>query len=124
MFVNRAIYVIHKKNVPCQKPELESKSNDIDDQVIAFLTQMYPKNKSIQLFFNVLLKHRLINEDLFFIDFPHIHIADFCSFLNNRFSKKEQISNDLQRLCKYLHKKKLKFPRISIKNPIAQKMLI
>jgi hypothetical protein len=122
MLFNNVLFTIHPKNQTCQKSQ-QLESNSINTKTSELISSLYPKNKSLHLLFNILLNHQLINDELFFVDFPSIHIADFCSFVNNRFSKKEQVKSEFIKLCKYLQQKNLKFPRISIKNPIAQKML-
>jgi hypothetical protein len=37
--------------------------------------------------FKILQPLNLIDNNLFFTSFPNIHVADFCSFINNKFEK-------------------------------------
>jgi hypothetical protein len=87
-----------------------------------FIAKTYPKQKYLPLVFSILEKHNLIDDNLFFIPFQ-LHVADVCAFLNNRFGK--ILTTDLRyiKLCKFLQSHKIKFPKISIKNPVAQKYL-
>jgi hypothetical protein len=125
MFASQQKFVIHRDNSPCglQPNSIQSKQTIVEHDVYDFLVQTYPKNKTIRLIFKIMLKHELINDNLFFVDFPNIHIADFCSFINNKFGNKETTPVIMIKFCKYLTSLKLRFPRISIKNPIAQNML-
>jgi hypothetical protein len=127
MFVNKDIYSIHLLNQPCCLPEknlLTSSDNpDVQKQMNQFLLDNYPKQKFLNIVFNMLVKKNLINEDLFFESFSTIHIADFCSFINNRFDKNDKPNSRLIKLCKYLQSKKIKFPIVCIKNPNARKYL-
>lgn len=127
MFVNKTKYVIHKYNTPCG-PLLATNDNttihtDIENKISSFLTQTYPKNKYLNLVFNILSKNNLINIDLFFTDFQKMHIVDFCAFINNRFGKKEKTDVQILKLCKFLRIKSIKFPKVCIKNPVALQLL-
>jgi hypothetical protein len=116
MYYNKTKFIIHPVNKPCNLSSLPT-SNNIESQIKNFIENSYPKNKMIYLVFNVLTKNKLINDDLFFVQFPNIHVADFCSFLLNRFGKKEKTDLNLLKLCKYL--KNYTFPKIALKNPVA-----
>jgi hypothetical protein len=97
----------------------------IGDQVQNFVINTYPKNKFLPLVFKNLVKHNLIDSDLFFIDFPTIHLADFCAFINNSFGNKKTKSNSLLlKLCRFIRTKHIKFPVICIKNPVARQALV
>ena len=127
MFTNNEKFTIHKFNKPCnlQPNDNTIKSDNliIKDQIDNFLSISYPKNKSLHLIFNIFLKHNLINDDLFFKMIPNIHIADFCSFINNRFDKDTKPNKEMIKLCKYLQTQSIRFPKVAIKNPVAQKLL-
>jgi len=124
MFVNNEIYVIHPENQFCNLPngtdssEVQTKSN-----ILEFINSTYPKQKYLSLIFNPLVQRNMINDELYFIPYPDIHIADFCVFLNNKFGKVETTNNKLIKFCKYLQSLKFKFPKVSVKNPVAQKYL-
>jgi len=124
MFVNNEIYVIHPENQLCG---VSHGTNGSEDQtksaVVEFINTTYPKQKYLLLIFNPLVRLNMINDDLYFEAYPDIHIADFCVFLNNKFGKIENTNNRVIKLCKYLQSNKLKFPKVSVKNPVAQKYL-
>jgi hypothetical protein len=117
MYYNKTKFIIHPINKSCTISSKPSSTNNIEFQIKNFIDTSYPKNKVIHLVFNVLRKHNLINDDLFFIKFPNIHVADFVSFINNRFGKKEKTDSNMLKLCKYLQT--YNFPRIALKNPVA-----
>lgn len=126
MFANQQKFVIHKLSDPCDSKSNDpnvSSSNRIKSQINEFLLTRYPKNKNLDIIFNIMIKHDLINEDLFFVPMPALHVADFCSFVNNRFDKPETTKKDMIKFCKYLNSKSIKFPKITVKNPVAQKLL-
>jgi hypothetical protein len=126
MFATQQKFIIHRDNESCEQDsdnKIVVTSNVINDNVYEYLNQTFPKNKNIHLVFKILLKHNLIDDTLFFSNFKNIHIADFCSFINNRFGKKETTNVNMVKLCKYLNNLKIRFPKISIKNPVAQNML-
>jgi len=124
MFANHQKYVIHEVNKLCDsKVSVPDNESSIKEQIENFLSTSYPKNKHLHLMFNIFSKHDLINEELFFKALPNIHIADFCSFINNRFDKQEKVNKDMLKLCKYLQAKSIRFPKVAIKNPVAQKLL-
>lgn len=127
MFLNQKHFVIHAKNKPCQQindsKNSDSNTNDINHQVVDFLQKTYPKQKYLPIIFKILESHNLIDENLFFTDFPNIHMADLCSFVNNSFAKPTSTDAKFIKFCKFLHAKGIRFPKISIKNPVAQKYL-
>lgn len=125
MFANKKTFIIHEKDKPCLENETTNnvQDNSIESTINEYLLQMYPKNKHLKFVFKPLLSHNLISENLFFIPFPHVHIADFCSFLNNRLQKQSQVNPTMIKLCKYIQQMHLKVPKIAIKNPVAQKYL-
>jgi len=124
MFANQHTFIIHSADQPCTQPNNnESIENDsIEHEVKDYIEHAYPKNKHVLFIGKILLRNNLLNNMLFFNNFKTIHIADFFAFINNRFYKK-QPDISLIKLCKYLKKENIKFPLITIKNPVAQKML-
>ena len=124
MFSNKTSYVIHPKNQPCG---ISSNSSLLDspisssDQVTDFIRLTYPKQKYLSLIFNILNPYNLIDSNLFFKEFPNIHVADFCAFINNRFGKTPTTDARFVKLCKFFQLNQIKFPKIAIKNPVAQK---
>ena len=88
MFVNNERYVIHLQNELCGQASstIESEIPPIKQQLSDFIVMNYPKQKFLNIIFNMLIIHILINDDLSFSDFSTVHIADFFSFINNRFS--------------------------------------
>jgi len=142
MFVNNERFTIHLSDQPCSqenRPDLNESvefKDTIGDQVQDFIVHSYPKNKFLPLVFKNLIKHDLIDADLFFVDFPAIHVADFCAFINNSFgnnskgsgnssnSKNNKTNGLLLKLCKFIRTKHIKFPVICIKNPVARQALL
>jgi len=127
MFVNHHTYVIHSKDQFCEpnvlpNAETSAIANTLEKEVKDYLSNAYPKNKNIHFIANILLRNNLLNQTLFFDKFPKIHLADFFAFINNRFEKHKPNVN-IVKLCKYLQKENIKFPRVTIKNVSAQKML-
>ena len=122
MFLDNTIYVIHNKDQPCGQKIQSSSELSSKKHVIDFIKMMYPKQKFLTLVFEPMVQQELINDDLFFKDHPQVHIADFCSFINNRFAK-NNFPPKITKLCKYLNAMGLRFPKVSIKNAEAQKML-
>jgi len=121
MFANKETFIIHRADQDCSH---SSGSNDetTDHTLVSdFVQSTYPKQKYLKIVATILEKHDLINEDLFFIQFDNIHLADFLSFINNRFDKKK--NTNLIKLCKVLQTKNIKFPNVCIKNPVAKKYL-
>ena len=126
MFYQNTIYVIHTADSVCQPPNRLSNdtTDSLNDTVNQFVSTYYPKNRFIALVFNVLLNHNLITKDLFFDQFPTIHIVDFASFIQNKFGDKHKIDPFMLKLLKSLQSQHIKFPRIAIKNPVAKKYLL
>ena len=124
MFVNNEIFIIHNENHPCGIEEHQSSEVSYSrKKIYEFIKNMYPKQKYLTLVFDILITNNLIDENLYFIPFHHIHIADFCTFLNNNFGKLITTDSKYIKLCKYLQNLSLKFPKVGIKNPVAQKYL-
>lgn len=121
MFANNETFIIHSKNQSCDQPSTTEPDNiPIKQQLNDFIQMNYPKQKFLNIVGNILTKHELINDELCFVDLNTVHIADFFSFINNRFSK-GQIEPRITKLCKLLQNKLVKFPNICIKNPLAKK---
>lgn len=125
MFASEQRFIIHSEKSKCgaAAAAAESSSSELEDQIMVYLNTMYPKNKYLPIVFKILMQHRLINESLFFVSFPRIHIADFCSFIQNRFDQHERASKDMIKLCKFIRRQSIHFPKIAIKNPIAQNLI-
>ena len=123
MFLNKDIFVIHKLNKPCGRVESQENVVPINEDVLTFISSTYPKQKFLPLFFKILLQNKLIDSQMFIDKFQNIHIADLCTFINNTFGKIEKTEVRFIKLCKYLQSLNLKFPKISVKNPVAQKYL-
>jgi len=128
MFSNNEKFVIHKLDEPCGHTgdnDIDINSSDLSSQhyVITFIKETYPKQKYLTLAFAILEKHNLFDTNLFCIPYPNMHIADICSFFLNRFGKEDKTDSRYIKFCKFLQKKGIKIPRISIKNPVAQKYL-
>lgn len=124
MFFGNDRFVIHKVDKFCTA--LQNQPETIDsgkDSILDFITTTYPKQKYLPLLFKQLIKKEFINNDLYFEQHPNIHIADFCTFINNKFGKPEKTDPKFLKLCKYLQAQHVKLPKISIKNPVAQKYL-
>jgi hypothetical protein len=128
MFANQEQFTIHKSNAYCgplnNKNLTSNTSNMILTECNDLVTHSYPKNKILPIIIKTLTNHNMINKDLFFNTFPNIHIVDFLSFINNKFGKTENTENNMIKLCKYLNNNQIKFPKISIKNPVARKLLL
>jgi hypothetical protein len=120
MFANKQTYIIHDAEQDCSQP-LGSPEEKINSAVSDFIQSTYPKQKYLKIVAKILEKQNLVNEDLFFLNFPEIHLADFCSFINNRFEKKENVR--LIKLCKFIQSQKIRFPNVCIKNSSAKKYL-
>jgi superfamily I DNA/RNA helicase len=119
MFANKHTYTIHESNQYCSMPEEESISDNTS--VSDFINSTYPKQKFLKIVGNILVKHSLITDDLFFKDFLNVHVADFCAYINNRFEKQE--NTRLIKLCKMHQSKNIKFPHVCIKNMTARRYL-
>jgi hypothetical protein len=128
MFANQEQFTIHKADTYCStlnsKNSKSNASNEILNECYDLITYSYPKNKVLPIMIRSLTNHNMINKDLFFTSFPNIHIVDFLSFINNKFGKTETTENNMIKLCKYLNSNQIKFPKISIKNPVARKLLL
>jgi hypothetical protein len=120
MFANKHSYIIHESNQYCSMPE-ETISDTSNMSVLDFINSTYPKQKFLKIVANILVKHNLINNELFFKEFHNIHVADFCAYINNRFEKQE--NTRLVKLCKMLQNKNVKFPHVCIKNLTARRYL-
>jgi len=126
MFTNNYKFIIHPATEKCitNSDVASSSSSSLEQDIYDYIAQMYPKNKHLKFTFKFLIDLELINSNLFFVPFPNIHIADFCSFINNRFSNKNTKPNaTMIKLCRHLQQLNIKMPKIAIKNPIAQKYL-
>jgi len=123
MFVNKDIYVIHQENHPCGLSATGVEHQKTKHKVLDFVRSMYPKQKFLLLIFEPLVQLELINDKLYFTDHPQVHVADFCTFINNRFGKNDNVPSKFVKLCKYLQSQDLRFPKVAIKNPLAQKYL-
>lgn len=121
MFANQQKFVIHSDRTTCHS-NADSEDSGIQKDLDDFAQKTYPKNKTLHLVFKPLLANNLINDCLFFTHFPSIHIADFCSFINNRFYKND-VKDIMLKLCKYMQKINIKIPKVAIKNPVAIKLL-
>jgi hypothetical protein len=99
----------------------ETISDTSNMSVLDFINSTYPKQKFLKIVANILVKHNLINNELFFKEFHNIHVADFCAYINNRFEKQE--NTRLVKLCKMLQNKNIKFPHVCIKNLTARRYL-
>ncbi len=122
MFSNNETWVIHQANKLCGQDKKPSQQNDVRTEVMQYLKSTFPKQKHLPLVFNILFKHDLIDTNFYFVPVP-LHFADVCTFINNRFGKIDATDMSYIKLCKYLHSRKIKFPKIAIKNPVAQKYL-
>lgn len=122
MFANNEHFVIHKSDQFCG-PQHKNDSDTLKTDLSLFLQSTYPKQKLLPLVGDILIKHKLINKDLIFMEFPSLHVADLISCINNRFGKKSSLDPKLLKLCKYIHNQKIKFPKICIKNPSIQPFL-
>jgi hypothetical protein len=100
---------------------LRSTEEKVNTAVSDFIESTYPKQKYLKIVAKILEKHNLVNNDLFFVNFPDIHLADFCSFINNKFDKKENAR--LIKLCKFIQTQKIRFANVCIKNSRAKKYL-
>jgi len=128
MFLNNEKFVIHKLDEPCGVSDTNigntgSSVLSSQNNVITFIKETYPKQKYLPLAFAILEKHNLFDTNLFCIPYPNLHIADICSFFLNGFGKTDKTDARYIKFCKFLQKKGVKLPKISIKNPVAQKYL-
>lgn len=121
MFANKQLFVIHKADQDCSQTSSGVNDDTNCKAITDFVQSTYPKQKYLKIVATILEKHDLINEDLFFLNFANIHLADFLSFINNRFDKKK--NNPLTKLCKFIQGQNIKFPNVCIKNATAKKYL-
>jgi len=124
MFSNGEKFIIHKTNEPCGLiPADKCETPSPHQSVMEFIKDTYPKQKYLSVAFAIIEKHNLFDDNLFCVPFPNIHLADVCSFFLNRFGKNDNTDSRYVKFCKFLQKKGIKLPKISIKNPMAQKYL-
>ena len=126
MYANSTVFVIHPHKKPCASNTAVDTSNavdTVDQQILSFLQTSYPKQKHLPLMFNILRPHTLFDEHLFFKQFKNIHIADFISFILNRFCKLDTTDSRFIKLCKYLQSLNIRLPKIVVKNPLVHKYL-
>jgi hypothetical protein len=122
MFSNKEKFTIHKNNETCDNDQIqENPSVSFQPAIIEFIKKTYPKQKYLTLVFEIMNTHNLIDANLFFIAFPNLHVADVCAFFNNRFDK--NIDSRYLKFCKFLRQKQIRFPKVAIKNPLAQKYI-
>jgi hypothetical protein len=117
-------FIIHKFSEPCDLHENNNNdpnyNSNISHPANDFVAKTYPKQKYLSLAIDILNRNNLIDHNLYFIHFPNMHLVDVCAFFNNRFGKHKTTDAKLIKLCKFLKKKQIKFPKVSIKNPVAQ----
>jgi len=122
MFSNQTIFVIHPKGRLCgPKDKKNSVVNSLHEHVNDFIKTNYPKQKHLSMVFDILEPYNLIGKNLFFTSFPNIHLADIVSFFNNKFGKLATTDPRFLKICKFFRTQNIKFPKIAIKNPVAQK---
>jgi len=121
MFAQKQTYVIHPVSFLCGQPDSNTTSTHLKNEIDQFIADNYPKQKFLNLVFSLLLRNQAINDQLYFVDAPHIHIADFVSFINNKFDKNPR--SDIKSLCKKLQEKNIRIPTVCLKNPHAKKFL-
>jgi len=124
MFVNNTIFVVHPAHEFCA-PSTKDTNVPTDNKlsVVDYIKSLYPKQKFLPLFFEILTKHNCIDENFYLNDFPNIHVTDLCVFLNNKFLKEKKIDQRFLKMCKWFQSQNIRFPNSSIKNPYAQKYL-
>jgi len=122
MFSNNEQFIIHPSNKLCGQDQSNPLHSDINPS-LEFVKNTYPKQKFLPIVISRLTSLGLLDKNMFFLDFPNVHLADFCSFINNKFSKTNTADSRYLKLCKYLQSKSVKCPKVSIKNPVAQKYL-
>jgi len=122
MFANKQVYVIHEVDQNCSQESGSSQEPSVN-HVSDFIDSTYPKQKKyLALVGKILEKHNLINDDLFFVDFNDVHIADFFSFINNSFDKQKE-NTRLTKVCKFMQSKNIRFANVCVKNIRAKKYL-
>jgi len=122
MFANKNVYIIHEVDQYCVMPK-EDKSNNKTPPipVLDFISNTYPSQKFLKIVGNILVKHDILNSDLFFKENNAIHLADFLAYINNRFDKQE--NTRMTKLCKMLQSKNIKFPCVCVRNNLAKRFL-
>jgi len=120
MFANKQTFLIHNADQDCSQA-LGSTEEKTNTAISDFIQSNYPKQKYLNIVAKILEKHNLLNDDLYFLNSANIHLADFCSFINNRFIKNENVR--LIKLCKFIQSQKIRFPNVCIKNSNAKKYL-
>jgi len=122
MFASKQLFVIHEADQSCSQESGFSQEPPNNTHVSEFIQETYPKQKYLTLVGKLLEKNNLINDDLFFVDFNDVHLADFCAFINNRFDKKKE-NTRMTKLCKFIQSKRVRFPNVCIQNVRAKKYL-
>ena len=123
MFAENKTFVIHQQGVECCCEKTSIETDMTSTQLEDYISHSYPKQKFLKIIANILVKKDLLNSDLYFIDNEKVHVADFISFIINRFDKNNKPDARIVKLCKTLAHKNVKFPNVSIKNPQAKKLL-
>lgn len=126
MFSGSQEYVIHLSTELCRSSNPEDNhitTQNIKLEIEQILQTMYPKQKYLTIVTNILIKNGAINNDLYLVDSPNLHIIDFFRFINNTFDKNIKPDAHMLQLCKQLQRKRIKFPIACIKNPIARKYI-
>lgn len=126
MFSNKSIYVLHEKNTVCGKErEPDSEQFDpVNQELLEFVKETYKNPKHLKILANILSKKKLINNELCFVFNDQIHVADFFSYINNRFDKNDKPTDvRIFKLCKMFKENKIKLPYSCIKNIAARKYL-
>lgn len=118
-------FIIHKLSESCDPISTPEHDNDTFSGNIhpakEFALQMYPKQKYLHFVIDKLVNKNLLDSDLYFFEYPNLHLADVCAFFNNRFGKPKSTHAKFIKLCKFLQENKIQFPMVSIKNPVAKK---
>jgi hypothetical protein len=120
MFANKQTFLIHDADKDCSQAS-SSPEEQTNTAVSDFIQSTYPKQKYLKIVAKILEKHKIVNEDLFFLNFVDIPLADFCSYINNKFDKKDNVR--MMKLCKFIQSQKIRFPNVCIKNSRAKKYL-
>jgi hypothetical protein len=84
MFANKQTFLIHDAEQDCSQASGSTEDKTDNTTVSDFIESTYPKQKYLKIVAKILEKRNLINDDLFFLNFTDIHLADFCSFINNK----------------------------------------
>lgn len=122
MFTNQQEFVIHRSNTHCKKTELKNQPvQQILSDVNELIQTLYPKQKTLNIVTNLLLKHNTINQELCFVNDPSLHLADFLRFLNNTFDKNTKPDVKIIKMCKILQAENIRFPNVCVKNPVAKR---